>query len=260
MNQILSDSTYFKKYLECFNTVFNNNLEAGCAFVKDQHFVYRAVSNNFAGLVSKKYDARAMIGKTDYDIDDFVGESHIAETIREQDCLIKKQLKSGYFLLISVFKNAFLLRKHPIINPETGNFIGIEGRVMPFQLPNPLKTIYKINGINTGIINHKDSETKYRLTERQHTVLFLYLNRYSYTEISSILSTLGIKISATRVNDHLENLKYIFQVMNKDQLIEKAIGLSYHLCIPRKLLKIGTFRMNEMLTISDSIQCIIQAD
>ena len=42
---------------------------------------------------------------------------------------------------------------------------------------------------------------KYKLTQRQHMVLFLYLQKYSYSEIASILATLGHKISAGRVND-----------------------------------------------------------
>lgn len=81
-------------------------------------------------------------------------------------------------------------------------------------------------------------------------VLFLYLNKYSNTEIAEILTVIGYKISRTRVNDHLENLKYIFHVKTKEQLIEKAISYSYHLYIPRNLLKIGSYELADEVIIS----------
>jgi len=65
------------------------------------------------------------------------------------------------------------------------------------------------------------------------------------------LTTLGQKISAGRVNNHLENLKYIFAAKTKEQLIEKAISLKYHLFIPRQLLQIGSFPLEDEVLISE---------
>ena len=112
--------------------------------------------------------------------------------------------------------------------------------------------LYKMNGIRLGLANSECVEPlQHDLSPRQHVILFLYLNRYSATDISSILTTLGQKISAGRVNNHLENLKYIFAAKTKEQLIEKAISLKYHLFIPRQLLQIGSFPLEDEVLISE---------
>lgn len=154
-------------------------------------------------------------------------------------------------MFIDLFEHVLLLRKRPIFNPATSNFIGIYTSTRPFNLPNVLNLIYKINGVTLGMQNKKQPvQIVHKLTERQHSVLFLYLNKYSNTEIASIITTLGNKISTTRVNDHLENLKYIFQATTKDQLIEKAIALGYHLLIPRVFLKSGCYPIDDSLIIA----------
>ena len=44
-------------------------------------------------------------------------------------------------------------------------------------------------------------------------------------------------ITSIRVNDYLEQLKLIFHVRTKAQLIEKAIGLNFHVLMPCELFK-----------------------
>ena len=108
-----------------------------------------------------------------------------------------------------------------------------------------------MNGIKTELMDtFVDEEIRdYELTERQHMVLYLYLQRYSYTDISEQLTLLGYKMSRERVNDHLGNLKTIFNVKNKDDLIKKAIALGYDLRIPRKFVKLGIHEItNQILT------------
>jgi DNA-binding CsgD family transcriptional regulator len=167
-----------------------------------------------------------------------------------QDQAIKDSGKAKTYMLIDTHKNIYLIRKRPIINPATGNFLGVMGIARPYSMPNVLQLIYRVNGVDYGMLNKaKDKTLCYELTERQHMVLFLYLNKYSNSEIADILTTLGYQISKTRVNDHLENLKYIFHVKTKDQLIEKAISYNYHVFFPRKLLKAGSYEIDDDIVI-----------
>ena len=77
-------------------------------------------------------------------------------------------------------------------------------------------------------------------------VLFLCLNNYSYSEIALLLNEFGYTITPVRVNDYLEQLKLIFHVRNKSQLIEKAIGLKFHLFLPEGLFnKISSIEISE---------------
>ena len=84
-------------------------------------------------------------------------------------------------------------------------------------------------------------------------VLFLYLNKYSNAEIAEILSSLNYPTSKTRVNDHLKSLKFIFHVKTKEQLIEKGILLNYHLLLPRKFLRIGSYEIEDEAIIAGNI-------
>jgi hypothetical protein len=78
-------------------------------------------------------------------------------------------------------------------------------------------------------------------------VLFMALNNYSYSEIALLLSEFGHQITPVRVNDYLEQLKFIFHVGNKNQLIEKAIGLNFHTYLPA-----GLFNKTTYIEINDA--------
>lgn len=86
-------------------------------------------------------------------------------------------------------------------------------------------------------------------------VLFLALNNYSYSEIALLLSGFGHQITPIRVNDYLEQLKFIFHVRNKNQLIEKAIGLNFHTFFP-----IGLFSKLGSIEVSDDEADIVHSE
>lgn len=251
MNAIqLNDNDFFAQYLNCSTAIFSQR-EAGMSFLKDAQFVYRSVSSSFAAL-SAHVDFDDVIGKTDYQLNTLKKYPGLGDTLRAQDIKVRDTLKMHYFLHVTTAKHAFIVRKFPIINPSTQNCVGIQGWLAKFLLPHPLKIIYKMNKVSWGLLDEQSTAEKliYDLTERQHMVLFLYVNRYSNTEIATIMTELGHKLSASRVNDHLENLRYIFAVKTKQQLIDSAISLNYHLYIPRKFLKIGSYDLDDELIIS----------
>lgn len=252
MKKNLSDKEFFELYCASADIVFNNG-DSEIAFIKDKDLNYYYASPAYLngirpnGSITLDY----VSGKNIPLNDDSVAHK-ILQEFAEQDLLVQSTLKVHDFLFVSIHDQITLIRKRPIINPATSNFVGIVGNARPFMIPNLLDLIYKINGITFGLANVEQEEPLvYTLTQRQHVVLFLYLNKYSYTEIASIMVTLGQKISAGRVNDHLENLKYIFSVRSKEQLIEKAISLKYHLYIPRQLLKPGSIIMQDQIIVSD---------
>ena len=49
---------------------------------------------------------------------------------------------------------------------------------------------------------------------------------------NALLDESGYKINAARVNEYLEQLKFIFHVRSKNELAEKAIGLNLHTYLP----------------------------
>lgn len=255
LNQTVDDKNNFLiSYIENFNklniaTPFLNS------FVKDIESKYLAASNGFLKLA---YPDVVELKDTTIKDDDFEvrmlkNTKEFAKKIREQDLKVINEAKPFSFLNIQSNTNAFIVRKYPIINPFDNKVVGVLGEMQVFFLPNILKIIFKMNGIKIGILNNKENNKLiYELTEKQHMVLFLSLYKYSYTEIASIMRTLGYQISDGRVNAHFENLKYLFVVRTKEQLIEKAISLGYHAYIPRKFLKVGTYDLNEEMMISEN--------
>lgn len=249
------DNEYFEAYCKAVNMVFNYD-DDEVIFISDKNLELQYCSPYSWVQIAPcktKFQANPETIPADKEIYmDFTGEQHF-QTFIKYDTQIKKSLTPQSFVFIDLFDHVLLLRKRPILNPTSKSFLGIYTSCRTFNLPNILNLIYKINGITLGMLksnrqNH--APISYNLTERQHTVLFLYLNKYSNAEISDIISILGKKISKTRVNDHLENLKYIFQVKTKDQLIEKSIALGYHLLIPRALLKPGCYPIDDNLIIA----------
>lgn len=84
--------------------------------------------------------------------------------------------------------------------------------------------------------------SNFRITERQHQILFFYARYYSYTQVSSILGTLEFELVPTTVNEHLNALKRALNVNSKDQLIDAALIIGYAI-IPFSLLVPGSFKL-----------------
>jgi hypothetical protein len=128
-----------------------------------------------------------------------------------------------------------ILYKTPIINPETNEVVGIHGNMNTILWPSIIKTLFKIHGTKGLLLNPKkidDPLKDYPLTNVQHMVLFLSIHNYSYSEIALFMNEFGNPITPIQVNERLENLKLIFHVRTKIQLIEKAIGLNFHVILP----------------------------
>jgi len=236
-----SDQEFFEFYCKAANVTFNNG-ENEVIFIKNAILEFSYLSPSYLknldpnGIIKLDQDNRILTSSDDF---------HLQRAIK-QDLEIKETLTAQDFIYIDIYNRVGLIHKRPIINPATNNFVGIIGTVRPFYMPNILSLIYKIHDVTIGMLNSSKAQPpKYQITDRQQMVLFLYLNKFSNTEIATIISLVSEKISKNRVNDHLQNLKYIFNVTTKEQLIEKAISLNYHRLIPRGFLKPGSYPITD---------------
>jgi hypothetical protein len=249
-NNIVSDAQFFEEYVHSFVFIYNEP-RSGMAFIKDANFVYNAISSDFIDLTTEN-EFGSLLGKTDSQIKALKSFESVVRSIKSQDELVRDSRKAQDFLYFATDKNVFIINKYPIINPSTNNFVGIRALMFPLILAHPLKMIYQINQVEHNMLNAPEGvePLSFRLTEKQHMVLFLYINKYSYSEIAEIMTKLGYKISSERVNDHLSKLKYIFLADDKNDLIVKALSLDYHLYLPRKFLQVDSYPLSEEAQVS----------
>lgn len=242
----MSDEDFFKIYCESAK-VFYSSGEKEKILIKNRDLEVSYISTGYEEAYGAAVDP--------LDGGDVSEEKKIIYekeriTILEQDKIIRDTRQAKEFIFIDEYYHISHVYKRPIINPASNNFVGIFIYIHNYIHPNLLRLIYKINGISSGSSNIKVQPLKYELTSKQNMILFLYLNRFSNSEISEIMTNLGQKISKARVNDHLENLKLIFNARSKNELIEKAIALNYHLLIPRAFLKSGSYEFDRNMIIS----------
>lgn len=253
MSNGLVDKEYFKRYCDSIDMIFGNSTDE-ITFIKDADFIFRYVSQGYLDLIHQEdpsVTAESILGQNDFNVESEEESNVSYEDILSQDKMIRDTRTIHRFLHVDTQNKIFIVTKRPMINPATNNFVGIFCSIRNFMHPHLINLIYRINGVSFGLANSQQIEPlKYKLTQRQHMVLFLYVNKYSYTEIASIMTVLGHKISPGRVNDHLENLKYIFAVKTKEQLIETALSYKYHLYIPRQFLKHGSYHLDDEIIIS----------
>ncbi len=255
MNLQLSDDEFFDLYIASADVVYSQGTR-GLIFIKDNKFNYRYFTNMFKECFNDESAILSMenIAKIENKLplgEDFI---ELKRNSDQQDIKVMETRKQHLFLHVDSYNQIGVLGKTPIINPATNNVLGVMGRVLPLAMPNLLDLIYRMHGIKFKSEEQIDGQigsTPHKLNSRQHMVLFLYVNKYSYSEISSIMGALGQKLSAGRVNDHLEKLKYLFNAVNKNELIEKAILHKYHLHIPRAFLKRGSLPLDTQVLTTD---------
>lgn len=255
MNNIQSDKEFFNNFIASSQTVFDYIEDI--TIIKDHEFKFKYASPNYLSYINEIHGFDKQLedikGKSLSEVvNDLQLDGNLCQDINNEEESIKFTRKSTRFVqAIRNYPKVCIVFKRPIINPVTDNFVGILIHISALAMPNILKTLLKVNRKSNYLVRSNSSynQLEYKLTEKQHIVLFLYLHRYSAAEISSILGTLDYKMSNSRINDHLEALKFIFHVKTKDQLIEKALAMNYDLLIPGALLKEGSYPLDETINI-----------
>lgn len=255
MKNKLSDKDFFELYCSSANIIFNND-EREVAFIKDQNFNYRYASTGYLeSLYPQDTITLDYIKGRSFSAINNEFQGKILSDLAYQDQLVRSSLYAYSSVLMGVHNKVILIRKRPIINPSTNNFVGILGTARPFMLPHLLKFIHTVNGLTLDSESDaRENTLDHALTPRQSLVLFLCINRYSYTEIAAIATSIGEKMSPEQVNSYLDNLKHLFGVRGKVQLIKKALSLKYHLCIPRQLVRAGSFLLDDEIVIVDEVE------
>jgi hypothetical protein len=249
----MNDKEYFLKYKSSFDFIFEGNVE-DCAFIKDTDLKYQTATTKMLKLFNMDH-VRELEGQTFRDMSQRISACSLAVTdiLDKQEMTVQKKMKRQTYLQIfnhNGKRKICLSYKTPIINPHTGNCIGIKGHLTNLFLPHVVKTLFKMHGTKGLLMGHKNTKEspliQYPQSDIQHMTLFLAISNYSYSEIAVLLNEFGYaKITPVRVNDYLEQLKLIFHVRNKTQLIEKAIGLNFHKLLPEGLFnKIGSIEVS----------------
>lgn len=250
----MADDEYLSYYCSGVDIIHGDYLNE-VSFVKDKRSRFIYVSKGYLNHLyadKPKVKASDIVGRRSGRIKGDQRNASLDQTFLSQDAEVISVNRTKRFLCVDSRDKPLIISKTPIVNPATGNCVGIFCRFRNFIHPHILSLIYKVNGIDFGLANaSRVDPLKYKLTSRQHMVLLLSLNKYSSSEICSIMRTLGYEISEGRVNVHLKNLKYIFGVKSKEQLLEVALSYKYHLFIPRQFLKHGSYELDEELHISE---------
>ena len=256
METNLSDSEFLKFYCASAELIFNNaGSKSEGVFIKDTNHVFCFVSKTYLAHLEHKGTvlSKDILNKKRTKTLKNKDHQRFRDEAEAQDQLIANTRESLLYLYVDSCDRIGIIRKSPIINPASNNVVGVLGYVHPFVMPNMLEFIYQINQITTVQTDSLPS-LPYKLTQRQHMVLFLCLHKYSYTEVAMILTNLGQKMSPGRVNEHLEKLKYIFAAQSKAELLEKASNLKYHLFVPCKFLKMGSHVIANAEVVSTSLE------
>jgi hypothetical protein len=258
----MTDQEYFNQYKQAFETVFSSRTE-DLVYLEDAELRYQTMTDSMLDLLG----ANSLDQVRDHTPKEIAlnvqgipePDAEQLEQFNKANMQVKKTLKRGVFLEVFPYHGAnhiFAVHKTPLVNPDTGNFVGVRGEINPLVWPNVIKTLFKMHGAKGLLLGHKTGNHNplkdYPLTNIQHMVLFLCLNNYSYSEIALLLNEFGHEITPIRVNDYLEQLKLIFHVRNKTQLIEKAIGLNFHVYLPE-----GLFNKLSSIDISNEVASIV---
>lgn len=175
IQQILSDNEYFNQYCLSADIVHGSNLE-DIIFIKDTQLKYSYVSKSYLNLLypdKPNVKASDILGQVSAQlIGDKISYS-LEQDFLSQDAEVIASNQMKCFLSINDHNRTFITSKSPIVNPATGNCVGIFCRMDKFIHPHIVSLIYKINGIDFGSADSTLIERlKYRLTQKQHMVLF----------------------------------------------------------------------------------------
>jgi len=252
------DQEFLKEYVKAVSLVFSVSINEAVN-IQDTNFKFLALTSKMLALL-KIDSAEKIIGRCYEEITDLLPlDAKLIDEFKKQNLEVVNMKKDKVYLEVIPLNGEtkiYIAYKTPIINPETGNCLGIRSQINRMYWPNVLKVLFKMHGTK-GLLLSKNSSKKsplkaYPLSEMQHMVLYLCLGNYSYSEIALFINEFGRDITPVGVNGYLEQLKLIFHVKTKGQLVEKAIGLNFHTFLPN-----GLFNRISSIDITDESAEII---
>lgn len=234
----------FDDYIKSFE--FIANTQGLIAYIVDKNATIQKVSNNFLTEFNIKNELQSIVGKKYSQINekklDFF--STHKNNLFEDDKLVFDSHSHHVFLYVvngEIYSKLYIVHKYPII---LGDSIAIYTYMRPYGFPRVPDLTFLSFGVD--LYAHPLS-SNYKLTARQLLILFFLVRNHSYTEISTWMGAFGYPISPDRVNEHISNLKSIFGVNSREELIARALDSGYYSEIPLGLLKEGSYLIDDYL-------------
>lgn len=254
----MNDQEYIQEYVKAAQLIFSS-LTQDLVSIISSELRFLTMTNRMLEFMGLEY-LDQIIGKTFAEIKDLLPfDQDITKQFEAQNLEVMSTRKNKVFLEVApAYNNEIRIYKSfktPIINPHTNNCLGIRVQITKMYWPSAIKALFKMHeckGLLEGRSKTSNPLAVYPLNELQHMVLYLCIGNYSYSDISLFMNEFGQNITPSRVNDILEQLKVIFNVGTKPQLIEKAIGLNFHTLLPN-----GLFRHVASIDITDESAKII---
>lgn len=234
----------FNDYMKSFN--FITNTQNVIAYIVDNDSTMLMVSDSFLTEFNIDNELPSIIGKKYKQINnkkvDFF--SKYAKDLVEEDKLIIQSHSHHVFLQVindDIYSKLYIVHKYPII---VDNTIVIYVYMRPYGFPRIPDLTFLSFGVD---LYARQLSSNYKLTSKQLLILFFLIRNHSYTEISIWMGAFGYQISPGRVNEHILNLKSIFEVNSRKELISKALDSGYYSEIPLGLLKEGSYLIDNYL-------------
>lgn len=235
----LADHQFLKSYLESFYKIYAHEI----AYIKNIDSKYVGATSSFAKLVGVK--PLDIIMSTDFQLPCI---SNHAEFYNNYDKIIWNQKKQMTFLDINEWATGtdmYIFHKKPIINPYSGNVVGIFCYGEKYKNNNLLKTFLDMHRTHHKKHYHiyDTSTTKINLGAIQSEILFCMLLGFKEDKIITqfINNIKNSSYTKVTVNNAMKELFKKFNTNSRDKLIQLAFSENYHLNIPKTFVKYGSY-------------------
>jgi hypothetical protein len=247
----LNDEAFLVNCVNNLQFFFNNR---DLAFIKNLDYCYVGATLAYSQMILLSKTDVDIIGKNDEQLlqaKDKERFDFMLQKIRHYDNQIINEKKASVHLVIALGteekpfpKTPLINHLKPLINPDSGNVVGILGILEPLHLLNmPLFILKNCKKYKQDVKTHEHI----KLSEAQHITLFLVCNFLSANEIRIVFDALGRTISLSRINALILSLKELFGVATKDALLEKALRMNYHVAAPEALFPEIFYDIDEFL-------------
>lgn len=217
----------------------------GACGCKDEQSIFLYANQEFKAIAGLRPD-EPIAGLTDFDLP---GDMAVhAQTFREQDQYVLERKTPMTTFNVYRMKcariNAFLVTKKPFVDQETSTS-GVlfhltdmsalnTGLLGPYRsnAPRVFNDLDQPGGVSYVIAG---GDTDLDITRREYEVLFYMLRGATAKRIGDFLS-----ISSRTVEQYVTFLKEKFNVLTKQDLIEKAIQLGYYYVMPESVFRTVT--------------------
>ena len=166
--------------------------------------------------------------------------SNLAGSCTSEDLLCRTKLKKLSFLTMQTHEEGrrlYYKHKSPIIMPNSNEAVGVKVEFMPVGSIGRLRPVIsdQILRFNSNNIKLNHTDFSIELTEVEELVLFLLLvydKPKLITQQINHITHKSVAVSTVRNIIHQQLLRK-FDVINMDELIEKAVLLRYDTMVPR---------------------------